>query len=100
MGIVTTIRYSSTQFLQEYLSIDMKTDIYQKFMRNDVYFFEQYKSGELVSRLGTDINQAKSAVSTNLTFLIRNIFTIVANIIIIFVMSWKLSLAVTTIIPF
>ena len=78
----------------------MKTDIYSKFIKHDVYFFEKYKSGELVSRLGNDINQAKSAVSNNLSFLIRNFVTIIANIIILFVMSWKLTLSVMTIIPF
>jgi ABC-type multidrug transport system fused ATPase/permease subunit len=77
----------------------MKTDIYSKFIKNDMYFFEQYKSGELVSRLGTDVNQAKSAVSNNLTFFIRNLVTIIGNIIILFVMSWKLTLSVMAIIP-
>ncbi len=78
----------------------MKLDIYGKFIKNDLYFFEQYKSGEFVSRLGSDINQAKSAVSNNLTFLLKNSVTIIANIVFLFVMSWKLSLSVMTILPF
>ncbi len=53
-----------------------------------------------MSRLGTDINQAKSAVSTSLTYLIRSLVTMISNIVILFIMSWKLSLAVMTIIPF
>lgn len=78
----------------------MKMDIYSTFIKNDMYFFEQYKSGEFSSRLGNDINQAKSAVSNNLTFLTRNFVTIISNIIFLFVMSWKLTLAVMTILPF
>lgn len=78
----------------------MRMDIYERFIKNDMYFFEQYKSGEFVSRLGNDINQAKSAVSNNLTFLTRNIVTIIGNIIFLFVMSWKLTLSVMTILPF
>ena len=78
----------------------MKMDIYTQFIKNDMYFFEQYKSGEFVSRLGNDINQAKSAVSNNLTFMLRNSVTIVANIVFLFFMSWKLSLSVMIILPF
>jgi ABC-type multidrug transport system fused ATPase/permease subunit len=100
LGVSTYLRYTSTQYLQEYLSIDMKMDIYSKFIKNDMYFFEQYKTGEFVSRLGNDINQAKSAVSNNLTFLIKNFVTILANIVFLFVMSWKLTLSVMTILPF
>lgn len=65
-----------------------------------MYFFEQYKSGEFASRLGNDINQAKSAVSNNLSYLIRNLVTIASNIVFLFVMSWKLSLSVMIILPF
>lgn len=50
--------------------------------------------------MGNDINQAKSAVSNNLTFLTRNFVTIIANIIFLFVMSWKLTLSVMMIMPF
>lgn len=77
----------------------MKLEIFAKFIKNDLYFFEQYKSGEFVSRLGSDINQAKSAVSNNLTYLLRNLFTCIGNIIFLFVMSWKLSLSIMTILP-
>jgi len=66
---------------------------------NDLNFFEIYKTGELISRLGNDINQAKSAISNNLTFLIRNLITIFGSIFILFMMSWKLTLIVLTIVP-
>ena len=62
-------------------------------------FFEIYKTGELISRLGNDVNQAKSAISNNLTFLIRNVINIVGSIVILFIMSWKLTLIVLTIVP-
>ena len=53
-----------------------------------------------MSRLGNDINQAKSAVSNNLSYLIKSVVTIVANIVFLFVMSWKLTLSVMLILPF
>lgn len=87
------------QFLQEFLALDMKNDIFSRFIKNDMYFFEQYKSGDLVSRLSSDVNQAKSAVSNNLTYLIRNIVIIFSNVIILFTISWKLTLLVMLLIP-
>lgn len=58
-----------------------------------------YKTGELVSRLGNDINQAKSAISNNLTFLLRNVVTIIGSIVFLFMMSWRLTFVVLTIVP-
>jgi subfamily B ATP-binding cassette protein MsbA len=77
----------------------MKSDIFSKFIKNDMFFFEQYKSGELVSRLGSDVNQAKSAVSNNLTYMIRSIVIVFSNIIILFTMSWKLTMFVMLLVP-
>lgn len=79
--------------------MDMKNDFFCKFIKNDLYFFEQYKSGELVSRLSSDVNQAKSAVSNNLTFLIRHTFGIITNLIILFALNWKLAFLVILIVP-
>lgn len=69
------------------------------FIKNDLFFFEQHKTGELISRLSSDINQAKSAISNNLAYMIRNILTLVGNIIIIVTMSWRLTLCVLIIVP-
>lgn len=52
-----------------------------------------------MSRLTSDINQAKSAISNNVTFLIRNFLTIIGNLIILFIMSWKLTLCILILIP-
>ena len=77
----------------------MKIDIYSKFIKNDMYFFQQHKSGEFVSRLGSDINLAKSSVSNNLTYLLRNVVTVASNLTFLFIMSWRLTLTVLTVLP-
>ncbi len=96
----TFIRMSCMSLLQEKLAMDMKMDIFATFVKNDMHFFENYKSGEIVSRLGTDIPAAKSAISNNLTFFIRSIATAVFNMIFLFLMSWKLALVMISILPF
>ena len=99
LGIFTFLRYSSLQLFQENLSIDLKSDIYSRFIQNDVNFFQLYKSGELISRLSNDISQAKSAISNNLTFAMRNIVTIIATIFIMLLMSWRLTTIVLLLVP-
>jgi ABC-type multidrug transport system fused ATPase/permease subunit len=79
--------------------MDMRNDFYRKFIENDIYFFEQYKTGELVSRLSSDVNQAKSAVSNNLTYMIRSVVIIISNIIILFTISWVLTFLVMILVP-
>lgn len=99
LSISTYIRVIVTDLLQERISVSLRVDVFNSFIRNDMYFFEQYKTGELNSRLGSDINQAKAAVSNNITFLLRNLLTIIGNIFVLMFMSWRLSMLVLVIVP-
>ena len=99
LAFFTYTRFISLQFLQEFLAMDMRNDFFRRFIENDIYFFQIYKSGELVSRLKSDVGQAKSAVSNNLTYLIRNIVIIISNIVILFTISWKLAFLIMILVP-
>lgn len=79
--------------------MDMRNDFYRRFIKNDMYFFEQYKSGELVSRLSSDVNQAKQAISNNLTFMVRHAVIIVSNFIILCTINLKLACLIMLLIP-
>ena len=81
------------------ISIDLRTDAITIFFNNDVNFFEVNKSGALLSRIQGDVNQAKTAFSENLTFMIKSIVTIISTLVVMFIMSWKLTLAVFIIVP-
>ena len=81
------------------MALSLRADVFGNFITNDMYFFEMYKSGELNSRIGNDINQAKSAISSNLTDLLKSIVTVSSNICILMFMSWKLSLLILILIP-
>jgi len=100
LAIATLSRFLSLQFLQELLAVDMRNDFYQRFMSFDVHFFEQYKSGELVSRLTSDVKQAKTAISQNLTFFIKNMVVIAASMCVLFSINRFLTFLVLFLVPF
>ena len=79
--------------------MDMRNDFFRKFLENDLYFFELHKSGQLVSRLSSDVNQAKSAISNNLTLITRTIVIIGSNLVILFIISWILTLFILLLVP-
>ena len=62
-------------------------------------FFELGQSNALVSRITNDVNQAKSAISNNLTFMLRNVVTILGSLIVLLIMSWKLTMFLIAMIP-
>ena len=52
-----------------------------------------------MSRLSRDVATAKVAVSFNSTMLLRNLMLCLSNIVMLFYLSWRISLSILPIIP-
>ena len=55
-------------------------------------FFDEKKIGEFLSRLSSDITIIKNGLGVNIALLIRAIFLLLIMLVILFVLSWKLTL--------
>ena len=77
----------------------MREDVLKSFLSFDLTFFNTYRNGEIISRMTNDLQSAKSAVSGNIILLIRNCCLTVFNIIILFYLNWKITLALLAPMP-
>lgn len=100
LTVSTFFRTITMQLFQEKIGISLRTDVFGNFIRNDMYFFETYKSGELNSRVGNDVNQAKAALGRNVAFFLRSFISAITNTCILISMSWKLSMMMMVLAPF
>ncbi|MBV5267167.1 MAG: hypothetical protein JZU67_01315, partial [Burkholderiaceae bacterium] len=62
-------------------------------------FFHAEKTGVLMSRITNDVNIIKSMVSTAVTSVLRDCFTIIGLTGVIFYRDWKLALYAIIILP-
>lgn len=77
----------------------MREDVLKQFLSFDMNFFNKYRNGEIISRMTNDLQSAKSAVSGNIILLARNTITVLVNIVVLFMLSWKLTLAILSTMP-
>lgn len=71
---------------------DVRKSVYSKIISLPVYFFEQRRVGELTSRISSDVTQLQDVLSITLAELFRQMATLIVGTIIIFYLSWKLTL--------
>ncbi len=92
---------------QEYLMNYVGQGIIQR-LRNMLYdhiqdlplsFFHQEKTGVLMSRITNDVNIIKAMVSTAVTSSLRDCFTIVGLIAVVFYRDWRLALYAMLVLP-
>lgn len=78
---------------------DIRAKVYEKLLSLPVSFFEKNRTGDLTSRIGSDITQLESLFSFNLAELLRQFMTLGIGIIIIFITSARLALVMLITIP-
>ena len=77
----------------------LRERVFRHLMSLSMDFFEREKTGRLVARMTSDIDALQELVSQGLVMFVQNILIFVGAIVVIFLMSWQLSLAVLVIVP-
>lgn len=79
---------------------ELRNQLYRYLLKMDTKFFESSKTGDLMTRLTSDINNLQSLISANMLSMIGNIFTFVGVLGLIFYINWQMALAVSLTFPF
>lgn len=83
----------------EKIAYKMREDVFTSFCLNDITFYDSRKTGELMSRLNSDVATIKWASAGNASMLLRNILLLIGSFCLLFKISWKLTLVLLSIVP-
>jgi len=78
----------------------LRGELYSKYLRLPVSWFDATSTGEMLSRLTFNIEQVAEATTNAVTVLIRDTLTIVALLGYLFWMNWQLAAFALTLAPF
>ncbi|MFW5853802.1 MAG: ABC transporter transmembrane domain-containing protein, partial [Thermodesulfobacteriota bacterium] len=77
----------------------LRNMLYNHIQDLDLAFFQKERTGVLMSRITNDVNIIKSMVSTSVTSMLRDAFTIVGLTGVIFYRDWKMAAFAFLILP-
>ena len=77
----------------------LRNTLYNRIQDLSLSFFQEEKTGVLMSRITNDVNIIKDMVSTSVTSLLRDIFTILGLTIVIFYRDWKMAVFAFVVLP-
>src|ERR1700734_2578317 len=105
--IVVAIANSSFSVSQTYVSTkvgqrvmhDLRTAVYSHLQRMSLAFFTKTRTVEVQSRIANDIGGMQATVTSTATTLVSNLTTVVASIIAMIVLDWRLTIASLIMMP-
>lgn len=77
----------------------LRSKLYRTIVDQDLSFFDSNRSGDLVSRLSSDCSMLQNAVSVNLSVLIRYALQVAVGVVLMCILSLKLSAAILVSVP-
>jgi ATP-binding cassette subfamily B protein len=106
--IVVAIANSSFSVSQTYVSTrvgqrvmhDLRTSVYSHLQRMSLGFFTKTRTGEVQSRIANDIGGMQATVTTTATSLVSNATTVIATVVAMVVLDWRLTIASLVMLPF
>jgi ATP-binding cassette subfamily B protein len=78
---------------------DIRNEMYEKLLGQSLRFYTNTKSGEILSRLQSDVGGIQGVVTGTLVAVVTNVLVVVTTLIVIFGINWQLSLLAIGILP-
>src|SRR5581483_8784754 len=99
LAFASAMRYFLVMTLGERIVADLRGDVFANLTGLSAEFFDQARTGEVISRLTADTTQIKAAVGASVSVALRNLVLFVGASIMMVVSSPRLSLFVLGAIP-
>jgi ATP-binding cassette subfamily B protein len=96
LGVVQTLL--SNQVGQRVMH-DLRTAVYEHLQRLSLAFFTRTRTGEVQSRLANDIGGVQEVVTSTATSIVANVTTVIASVVAMFVLDWRLTLFALALLP-
>ena len=79
---------------------DLRASVYAHLQRMSLAFFTRTRTGEVQSRIANDIGGIDSVVTSTATSIVQNVTTVVAVVVAMFLLDWRLAAFSLVLLPF
>ncbi|HSC75531.1 MAG TPA: ABC transporter transmembrane domain-containing protein [Pseudomonadales bacterium] len=99
MALGTFVRFYLVSWLGERVSADIRQAVFDHIVGLHPGFFEDNRSGDIMSRLTTDTTLLQSIIGSSFSMALRSAISVIGALILLFITNFKLSLIVLVCVP-
>ncbi|NQY64170.1 MAG: ATP-binding cassette domain-containing protein [Alteromonadaceae bacterium] len=99
LAVGTFIRFYIMSWLGERVSADIRKAVFSRIVTLHPSYFEENRSGELMSRLTTDTALLQSIIGSSFSMALRSFLMLMGGLVMLLVTNFKLTLIVVVCVP-
>ena len=98
-GVIGVYQGYLNSLVGEGIMRDIRTSLVSHLHRMPLSFFTNTKTGEIMNRVSTDVDNIDNVVTGTLVSIVTNVATMVTTVVTIFILDWRLALVALAVIP-
>ena len=87
------------QTIGQGIMVDLRSSLHDHLQRLSVRFYTSTRTGEILSRISTDVNAVQQSVTGTFTDFLTNLLTLGIAVALMFALEWRLALALLIVLP-
>jgi ATP-binding cassette, subfamily B, bacterial len=99
VGVLGVYQGYLNSLVGEGIMRDIRTSLVAHLHTMPLSFFTGTKTGEIMNRVSSDVDNVDNVVTGTLVSIVTNVFTIVTTVPTLFILDWRLAIVALTIIP-
>ena len=99
-GVLSVAQTYLSNIVGQRVMHDLRAQVYRHLQRLSLAFFTRTRTGEIQSRIANDIGGVQTVVTTTATSIVSNVTTVVASVVAMFLLDWRLALFSLAVLPF
>jgi ATP-binding cassette, subfamily B, bacterial MsbA len=93
------IRAYQLQYIGERVMIDLRLNLFQHLQKLSLSFYNERRTGELVSRATNDVSTVRTLVTSDVSTAISQVITFFGALILILITDWRLTIFMLMLVP-
>lgn len=98
-GVMSFVEKSLTINAGQWVMLDLRQKVYDHLQKLSLSYFDRSKTGDLLSRVTSDIDAIQSFVSTAFLGMVINVFMMLGMVGVMFYVNWQFTLIALSITP-
>ena len=98
-GIIGVYQGYLNSFVGEGIMRDIRTSLVAHLHKMSLSFFTNTKTGEIMNRVSSDVDNVDSVVTGTLVTIVTNVAMILTTVVTMLILDWKLSLLALAVVP-
>jgi len=85
--------------ISQHIMHDLREQLFGRLVRRSVGFFTKSRTGDVMSRIGNDVNAVEDVVADTILGMVWNLFVIPSTLVLMLVLDWRLTLLALALMP-